>query len=145
MAQDVFGFNTKVGDHFVESEMGIIIGSGGALSLVQSWNVQYQLSVNPVYECGTSTVYFAAKHAAGTLSCDRIVAEGYQNIKSTLGELCNPQTVMVEAYTGQCSGTTAVKLQLEGSILTGVTFSGQAQQAYCGEQLTAQFVGLSVV
>ena len=144
MAQDVFGFETKVGDNFMESEMGVIIGSGGALSLVQSWNVQYNLSVNPIYECGTSTVYFSAKHAAGSLSCDRIVAENFIDIKKSLGELCNPETVIVEAYTGQCEHITPVRVQLEGSILTGVTFSGQAQQAYVGENLTAQFVGMSV-
>lgn len=144
MAQDIFGFNTKVGNNFMESEMGVIIGSGGALTLVQSWNVQYQLQLQPIYECGTSTVYFSAKHAAGTLSCDRIVAEGFADIKSSLGEICSPQSPTVEAYTGQCSSITAVRAQLEGCVLTGVTLSGQAQNAYVGEQLTAQFVGMSI-
>jgi len=145
MAQDVFNFETKVGENFMESEMGVIIGSRGSLSLVQSWNVQYNLQAQPIYECGTSTVYFSAKHSAGTLSCERIVAENFTDIKESLGWLCAPETVMVEAYTGQCEHITPVRVQLEGSILTGVTFSGSAQQAYVGESLTAQFVGMSIV
>ena len=140
---DIFGFQTKVGKGFIESEQGIIIGGGGKLELVQDWNVQYQLQVTPVYECGTSTVYFAAKHGSGTLTCNRIVASSFSDIKSSLGEICNPTSPIIEAYTGSCGGTTAVKATMTGSILVGVAFSGNSQQAYVGEQLTANFVGLS--
>lgn len=141
---DVFGMDTQTGENFVESEQGVIITGSGKLTLIQQWSVQYQLQVNPVYECGTSTVYFAAKHGAGTLTCDRIVASDAKDIESALGTLCAPEAPVITAYTGQCNGSTPVRVQIEGCILTGVNFSGQAGQAYVAEQLTAQFTGMSI-
>lgn len=141
---DVFGFDTKVGEGFIESEEAVLIGSSSPLHLIQDWNVAYNMSVNPVYECGTSTVYWSVKHASGNLTVNRIVASNYEDIKQTLGWVCEPETVVIKAFTGQCDNVTPVNLTLLGDILTGVTYSGNSQQAYVGENLTAQFVGLEI-
>jgi len=144
MAQDIFGFEVKTGDGFMESEKGIMIANSGQLYLIQQWQVQYQQQVQPIYECGTSTVYWSVKHGSGTLTANAIIGSNYKDIKDDLGWVCEPKTVVVNAYTGQCSSNTEVKLTLDGTILTGVNFSGNAQQAYVAEDLTAMFVGLSV-
>ena len=141
---DIFGFNYKKANNFKDPENGegVLIGNGSLL-LVQQWSVQYQLQVQPIYECGTSTVYFTAKHGSGTLSVTRIVAENFSDIKKTLGDICNPETVKVKALSGQCNGTSEVNALLEGTMLVGVNLDGQAANAYVGEQLTANFVSMS--
>lgn len=146
MASDVFGFETKVGDGFMESEFGIIIDGAGAVNLVQQWNVQYQQQLNPVYECGTSTVYWSIKHASGNLTINRIVGSGESAGKLTdlFGDICEPAAPVIKAYTGQCSGAEEVNLQITGCVLGSIGFSGNSQQAYVTEDLTAQFVGLAI-
>lgn len=142
---DIFGFETKTGKNFVDPEgnEGVII-SNSKILLVQQWQVQYQLQVNPIYECGTSTVYFAAKHASGTFTVNRIMSENSKDIKTVFGTFCKPEEVDIKGYSGRCGSTTSVELKLIGCMLTGATFGGQAQNPYTTEDLTAQFTGLEM-
>lgn len=145
MAEDIFGFTSKVGAGFKESETGVIIG-GNTLSLVQQWSVQYAQQAQPIYECGTSTVYFASKHAAGTFQCQRIVSSSFKEIQETLGTLCARANPIIMASSGRCEGENGVdtKLTLTGSFLAGVNYNGQATQPYVGEGLSSQFVSLEI-
>lgn len=157
MAEDVFGFNSTLGDKgFIEpSDGGVIIGTEKAIALVQDWQVQYQMNVNPIYECGTSKVYWSAKHSSGTLTVNRVIADS-TDLKKVFGWICAPAAFDVKAYTSYCDTTSGaskpggmpqkqpVDLVISGSILSGVTYSGNSQQAYISENLTAQFSGLEV-
>lgn len=158
---DIFGFGATLGDKgFIEpSDSGIAIGTDGALSLLQDWNVGYNMNVNPIYECGTSKVYWSAKHASGTFTVNRVIADT-TDLKQTFGWICQPATFEIKVYTSYCNvkeGSTnekvtpggtpekqPVNLTVSGSILQGVTYSGNNQQAYVSEQLTSQFSGLEV-
>jgi hypothetical protein len=148
---DIFGFQSKVGTHsFVDPEEGIIIGEGNdQVSLVQQWSVQYNATVTPIYECGTSTVYFSAKHTSGTFTCNRVFVDDFSMINSIFGTVCSPKQVLINSKSGLCndSQTEVVNLCLgiKGSVLQSVSFSGNSQQVHIGEDLTATFVGLEIM
>lgn len=141
---DIFGFNGSFGRSFVESEQGVIVGGSGKLALVQQWSISYQQQTTPVYECGTSTVYWSFKHAAGQLNISRIVAESPTAITSVLGSACSPAAPVIKAFTGSCGGGSDVSASLTGCVLTGISLSGNAQQAYVGMECQAQFTGLNI-
>jgi len=144
MAKDIFGFTVEKGDGFIESGEGVLIGDSNPIKLLQQWRVDYQQQAQPIYECGTSTVYWAVKHGAGTLTCNTIVSSKYHDIKGTFGTVCEPKDIVVVAFSGQCKSSTGVRLVLKNTILTGVAFGGQAAQAYVTEDVTAQFVGIEM-
>lgn len=149
---DVFSFAPPkdYGIGFKEPETAILVGEGTGMkmTLVQNWNIQYQQQVTPVYECGTSTVYFSAKHASGTMTISRIVAENPETFLKDLGQVCDPKNFTMTAYTGACgNGATAVqpvKLSIKGMIASSIGFSGQAQQAYVAEDINTMFASLQV-
>lgn len=157
---DVFGFGATLGDKgFIEpSDGGVIIGEENTVTLVQDWQIQYQMNVNPIYECGTSKVYWSAKHASGTFTVNRVITDNV-DLRKRFGWICQPATFVVKAYSNYCDVEKVteqevepggkgqkhpVNLLISGSILGGVTYSGNSQQAYVSENLTAQFSGLSV-
>lgn len=153
---DVFGFGATLGEKgFIEpSDGGVIIGKDNTISLVQDWNVQYNMNINPIYECGTSKVYWSAKHASGNMTVNRVIADT-KDLKEVFGWICKPATLDVKAYTNYCKTDGSarpggepekqpVDMVISGSILAGVTYSGNSQQAYVSEQLSAQFSGLEV-
>ena len=151
---DVFSFAPKqdYGIGFKEPETAILVGEGTGMkmTLVQQWNIQYQQQVTPVFECGTSTVYFSAKHANGTMSINRIVAENPETFIKDLGQVCDPKNFTMTAYTGACGGSAGatavqpVKLSISGMIASSIGFSGQAQQAYVAEDIQTMFAALKV-
>lgn len=159
--RDVFGFLAKSGPGFIESEEAVLItagtgaGTGTPVYLIQDWNVTYNINIQPIYECGTSTVYWSAKHASGQVTINRIIADS-SDLKTTFGWICGPGSYVIKAYTGRCSenatidnagsnaSSTPVELTIGGSILSGVTYSGNSQQAYVSENLQAMFASLTV-
>lgn len=143
MAQDVFGFEVKLGNGFKDPEIGVMIAGSGEMALLQSWSVNYQQQPQPIFECGTSRVYYAVKHGTGSLQASQILASSTSNISSKLGTVCSPETVVVKAATGQCNGSTPVTATLKGSILTGVNLEGSAQNPYVTMSLSATFSNMS--
>lgn len=144
MAEDIFGFDTKFGNGFVESGDGILIGESGNISLIQQWNVGYNIQAQPIFECGTSTVYYTAKHASGTLTCSRIVSDDFLSVTQSFGSVCLPKSIIVKAYSGKCDNAKKISLTLCSTMLSGIGISGQAQNAYVGEEVQANFVSLHV-
>lgn len=142
MAEDIFGLTAKAGDNFKDAEKAVLIASS-ALYLVQQWQVQYQLQLQPVYECGTSTVYFSAKHGSGTLTVNQIIGTGAGDPTEAFGKICSPEDVSIEGISGQCNSGTEVSFTLVKSILTGYGLSGTAQNSYVTRDLTASFVSMT--
>jgi hypothetical protein len=141
MGKDIFGYEATHGGSFKKTSKGGFAFTGaGAIALVQNWSVQYQHTVNPLYEVGSDKVYWTGSHAAGTLSITRIVSRSAKDIVSLLGQLCDPKAPRIVAAE-DCEGGT-VSLQLNGCIVQSVSWSGNSQNAYVEEQVQAQFVGL---
>lgn len=136
---DVINFNAQRGEPWFrdDGDHPAVMGSE-KLVLIQSWNVTYNQQVTPLYECGTSKVYFSAKHQAGNLTVDRVWAEAIGDMKNELGEICVPKDVYV--YAQFCNSERSAKLVQ--NFITGVTLSGNSQQGHVGENLTCQFVSL---
>lgn len=142
---DIFGFNQTVGKPgFRDSASGeaALKFEGSPVNLVQNWNIQYTLNVQPIFECGSSKIYFAAKHSNGTMSISRIVAEKPAQLVSKIGTVCDPKTASLTAATGTCNGGVPVTLKMLSTIIASVGFSGQAQNAYVGEDVQCMFAGL---
>jgi len=142
MASEVFGYKrATVGKmHFRDDGTAMISGSG-EIALIQSWTIQYAQATTPLYECGTSKVYFSSKHQAGTLTIDRVVMEEVSKMQGILGDTCRPKDVTVHPY--KCKGSDKITtLRLKNNVLTGVTITGNSQQAHTGENLTCTFISL---
>ena len=138
---DVIAFDAQKGEPWFKDGGGLaVVGEGADIILIQSWQVTYQQAVQPLYECGTSTVYFSSKHQIGQLTVDRVWAEALSTMKDTLGEICAPKNPTVRAW--KCAGPTAISASLKSCFVTGINLSGQAQQGHVGENVTAQFVSL---
>lgn len=151
MANDIFGFAVKNGGVFKESGGFGIIGSGGSsanVSLVQNWNISYQLQFQPVYECGTSTVYFSLKHSPGQFTCGRIVGANAKSILSNFGTGCEGKSMSIKTATETCSGTGdangSVTFKLDGVHLSGVGASGQAQSSFAMMNVQAAFESMDI-
>lgn len=141
MAKDIFGYEATHGGSFKKSSKGGFAFSGsGAIALVQNWSIQYQQNINPLYEVGSDKVYWTGAHQAGSLSVTRIVSKTHKDIVSLLGTLCSPTSPRVIAMEDCDSGDVA--LQLRGCVVSSVSWSGSAQNAYVEEQVQAQFAGL---
>lgn len=142
---DIFGYSDLVGTgHFANTSAAAAFKIGGSpVSLIQQWQVGYQQSVSPIYECGTPKVYYSAKHGSGTLTIGRITNKESLNY-SDWGKVCSPAgSALITASEG-CDGQSSVTLNLQKIILTSVGYSGQAQQAYVTENVGAMFAGLVV-
>ena len=105
--------------------------------------------MQPIYECGTSNVYWAGTHASGQLSVSRIVAKSSDNIVKLLGQLCDPSTPRIVASTETCGGSanalssaSSVVLNLEGCVVSSIGWGGAAQNAFISEEVAAQFAVL---
>ena len=150
---DIFGFNdAEFGGLFSADEAKFTIDGIGDGMLIQNFQIQYQQQFQPIYEFGSSRVWYSRTHAAGQLSIGRIVSND-PIIERFAGMGCNATTATVEMANGLCAGgslnrnvggssrTTATRtLKLKGVFLTGVQWSGQAGQAYVSEGLTLTFV-----
>lgn len=146
MAGDIFGFKNTGAAGVFSSEYGKLTFSGGEIALIQNWSVGYQQGVTPIYECGSSKVYWQKQHQAGTLQIGRIVSSS-NLIERFSADSCQPKNMTITASSGLCKNgsvqTAAMKITLSGVILTGVTYSGSAGQAYISEGVTAMFASLS--
>ena len=162
---DIFSFEkADYGIGFKESGEAILIGEDtqSPLFLVQQWSINYQQQITPLFECGTSTVYFTAKHASGEMTISRVVYEDPQKFLSDLGQVCSPKSFTLTAYTGRCGNRSGrlngtdqttnlpvaelppVKLEIRGMVAQSIGFSGQAQQAYVSENISTMFAALNV-
>ena len=144
--RDIFNFNPAGSENYVFQDSGtkFMISGAGELALVQSWTIDYRMQMTPVYECGTSNVYWSIKHAAGQFQCSRILAGDYDSVGSVLGKPCCPKSPIITAGGGTCDSKGCLAMQLNGSVMDGVQFSGQAQNAYIGMNVSSQFVWLSI-
>ena len=140
---DIFGFDDAVGNVGFRdnSSGGAAFKFNDTLNLVQQWNVRYQLQVTPLFECGSSKVYFSAKHGQGSCTIGRILS-GKGDLTKNIGDVCTPGTGSLTAVSG-CSGNSAVTLFMKATILSSVGYSGQAQNAYVSEDVEITFATLS--
>ncbi len=139
---DIFGYNrTGASDVFVSDRSKLtIVGVDGA-DLIQGWSISYQQSISPIYEVGSSRLFWAKGNPSGTGSISRIIGSNFLSMTS---DICDKgTTVSISNTAGSCSGG-GVTLTCTGAICTQVGFSAQAGNPTVSESVGFMFASLSV-
>lgn len=139
---DIFGYNrTGASDVFVADKSKLTIVGIDGVDLIQGWQVQYQQSIQPIYEVGSTRIFWAKSNPIGNGSISRIVGSSFLKMSS---EICDKgTTITITNAAGSCSGG-QVGLTCTGSICTSIGFSAQAGNPTVSESVAFQFTSLSV-
>ena len=139
---DIFGYNrTGASDVFVADKSKLTIVGVEGVDLIQGWQVGYQQSIQPIYEVGSSRIFWAKGNPMGSGSIARIVGN---TLLMMTHDLCDKgTTVVITNASGACSGG-EVGLTCTGAICTSVGFSAQAGNPTVSESVAFQFASLSV-
>ena len=139
---DIFGYNrSTAADVFVADKSRLTIVGVEGVDLIQSWNVSYQQQIQPIYEIGSSKLYWAKSNPIGGGSIGRIVGNTFLRMSS---DICDKgTTIVISNASGTCSGG-EVGLTCTGAICTSVGFSAQAGNPTVSESVSFQFAALEV-
>ena len=139
---DIFGYNrTGASDVFVADKSKLtIVGVSGA-DLIQSWSISYQQSITPIYEVGSSRLFWAKGNPVGEGSIARIVGTTF--LSMTSGICDKGTTITITNASGACSGD-GISLTCTGAICTSVGVSAQAGNPTVSQSVTFQFASLSI-
>ena len=139
---DIFGYNrTGASDVFVADKSQLTITGVDGVDLIQGWQIQYQQSIQPIYEVGSSRIFWAKSNPLGSGSIARIVGN---SILQMTHNICDKgTTVTITNASGSCSGG-QVNLVCTGAICTSVGFSSQAGNPTVAESVAFQFTSLQV-
>ena len=139
---DIFGYNrTGASDVFVADRSKLTIVGVSGVDLIQSWQVNYQQNIQPIYEIGSSRLFWAKSNPVGSGSIGRIVGSSFLKMS---GKICDKGTTLqITNASGTCSGG-SVSLTCVGAICTSIGFSAQAGNPTVSEQVAFQFTALNV-
>ena len=139
---DIFGYNRGgASDVFVADRSRLTIVGVEGVDLIQNWSIQYQQSIQPIYEVGSSRLFWAKSNPIGSGSIGRIVGRSFLTMTD---DLCDRgTTIAITNTSGACDGG-QVGLTCVGAICTSIGFSAQAGNPTVAESLAFQFTSLSV-
>ena len=139
---DIFGYNRGgAADVFVADRSRLTIVGVDGVDLIQNWSVQYQQNIQPLYEVGSSRLFWAKSNPIGSGSIGRIVGQSFLTMSH---DICDGgTTVTITNASGSCSGG-QVGLSCVGAICTSIGFSAQAGNPTVSESLAFQFASLKV-
>lgn len=139
---DIFGYNrTGASDVFVADRSTLTIVGVDGVDLIQGWQVNYQQNIQPIYEVGSSRIFWAKGNPIGGGSISRIVGTSFLNMS---GEICDGgHTIAIRNASGACSGG-ELGLVCTGAVCTSVGFSAQAGNPTVSENLAFQFTSLNL-
>lgn len=139
---DIFGYNRGTPtDVFVADKSKLSIVGVSGVDLIQSWSVQYSQQITPIYEVGSSRIFWAKGNPMGQGSIGRIVGSTFLKMSS---DICDKgTTIQIENASGACSSG-SVSLTCTGSICTSIGFSAQAGNPTVSESVSFQFAALEV-
>lgn len=139
---DIFGYNrTGASDVFVADRSRLRIVGVDGVDLIQGWQIGYQQTIQPIYEVGSSRIFWAKGNPIGSGSISRVVGK---TLLMMSHNICDTgTTVIISNASGACSGG-EVNLTCSGAVCTSVGFSAQAGNPTVTESVTFQFASLSV-
>lgn len=145
---DIFGYNRGTPtDVFVADKSRLTIVGVEGVDLIQSWSIQYSQSITPIYEVGSSRIFWAKGNPMGSGSIGRIVGSSFLRMSS---DICDKgTTIQITNASGACNsggagGSGGVSLTCTGSICTSIGFSAQAGNPTVAESVSFQFAALEV-
>lgn len=139
---DVFGYDTRSEPTAVFSnEQGTLTIGGKELALVQNWQVQYQQTVQEIFELGSNALYWAKGRPIGQAQLGRIV--GVPGPFPS-GDVCKGgETFTIKNTTGVCKGEGGqLDLTMVGAVLVSVGFSSSVETIPVMEQVGIKFASL---
>ena len=139
---DIFGYNRGgAADVFVADKSRLSITGVSGVDLIQSWQVTYQQSITPIYEIGSSRLFWAKSNPIGSGTIGRIVGSSFLALSS---DICDKgATISITNASGACSGG-EVNLTCIGAICTSIGFTAQAGNPTVSEALAFNFTALNV-
>lgn len=139
---DIFGYNrTGASDVFVADRSRLSITGVAGVDLIQGWQIGYQQSIQPIYEVGSSRIFWAKGNPLGSGTISRIVGNSILRMTS---DICDKGTTLtITNASGACSGGN-VNITCTGAICTSVGFSSQAGNPTVAESVAFQFAALQI-
>ena len=139
---DIFGYNRGgASDVFVADKSTLTISGVSGVDLIQNWQVTYQQSIQPIYEIGSSRLFWAKGNPIGSGTIGRIVGNSFLSMSSSICD--TGATLSIGNASGACSGG-AVGLTCFGVVCTSIGFSAQAGNPTVSESLGFQFSSLVI-
>lgn len=132
--RDFFSYTGDVKSKQVIAARNAAIDLGaGKIALVQSVQGSYGHQVQPVYEAGSSSVYFVNGNPQGQFSYTALVGtQGWFAGLPTTGACATLRTINIDLISDnpECDATvtSSSNIKFEGAILTQVSFQIQAGQ-----------------
>lgn len=148
--KDIFGIErtTKSSKELGSSEFAVININGKSPSLVQALQYSYGREVNPVFEVGSSSVFFQGGRATGQVSMSRLVGkQGFQALIEGADEKCGEiGAITVQLRGGQCKAAPAgrSRITFDDAMLTSVGGELSAATANITESAQMLIAGMSV-
>lgn len=138
---DIFGYNRSGSTDIFTSEKSrlSISGVSGADSLIQNWQLNYQQQIQPIYEIGSSRVYWLKANPVGSGSISKIVGSGVLRMGTSLCDTSGT-SITIRAG-GSCKGG-SVNISCSGVVVTSVGFQSSAQTPIVTQNLGFMFASL---
>lgn len=139
---DIFGYNRGTPtDVFVADKSKLVIVGVDGVDLIQGWSIQYSQQITPIYEVGSSRIFWAKGNPMGQGSIGRIVGANFLRMSS---DICDRgTTIQISSVSGSCQSG-SVSLTCTGAICTSIGFSAQAGNPTVSESVSFQFAALEV-
>lgn len=147
MAGPVFGGNPQTVNGVLKAENVKMSGFGDKGAIVQQIQMNFQRTMNMLYEIGSNAVYFIGDRRRGEIQASRVVggSADFGALIDKYGNMCNAaqNTLKLEATSSGCAGMKGnVTYEAKGVVLTSVGATVSAQDIVINENLGFQFVEL---
>lgn len=138
---DIFGYNRAAASGvFTSDKSKLSIAGASGVDLIQGWQVNYAQQLTPIYEIGSSRLFWAKGNPVGQGTISRVVGRNFLKMAS---DVCDKgRTITISNTAGACSGG-GVSLSCIGAICTSVGFSAQTGMPTVSEQVTFQFTSMT--
>lgn len=148
MANPVFGADTSpqtVAGVVRAENVELSFGGYAKGAVMQQMQIQFERSMNMLYEIGSNNVYFVGDRRRGTLNGTRMVAGSgsFADLINKFGNMCNASsnTLTLSATQAGCADNKGtVSYILEGVVLTSIGASVTAQDIVITESVGFMFV-----
>lgn len=149
MATEFFGYQ-RTGNaiaQVVSSEYATISAGGGAISLVQQFQADYQQEIRPVFAVGDANLYWVTGHPQGSLSIVRMAGKSGFFSSFKAGACGRVDSISVNASKGQvCAGNVGGggTVTFTGGMIQGLQLNMQAGRVEIMEGVTIKVASLNV-
>ncbi len=145
---DFFGHEktVKANDQIITSEFAAF-SANGRVSLVQSVQASYTRDIQPVFEAGSSTIYYLSGNSQGQISVNAAVGKkgfftNFKNIKSTCGKIDRVSIDLLSG--GRCAVGASGGVTFTGAMAEGFQIAFTAGPVAVTEGATIRVASLDV-